>query len=320
MGAEKGVVFYAYDVLSYPKEPVELTARVQLARLLEDVPGVRVAFYEGSKLIGRARTDEHGRAVVSWTASKAGDYSLLAKIDDVPNKDYKDLLEISPAPLLVTVREKKTTFVVIDLDHTVVGSSFFRVLMGGAKPMPDSQRVTKALAKKYGIIYLTQRPELLSRKSKQWLSKQGYPKGPLMLSELKEALAGSGKFKSSQLALIRKRFPGIQIGIGDKPSDAQAYVDNGMTAYLLPHYKEKAKDMRKMSKSIGDLRGDGRLQVVSNWREIEAGIFRGRKFPEEDFISFLQQRAEVLEYEERLREEEDDDDDDEEDDDDDDDD
>ena len=303
LGAEKGVVFYAYDALSYPNEPVELAAKVQLAKMLEDVPGVSVGFYEGSKLIGRARTDKQGRAAISWKPSKAGNYSLQAKIDDVPNKDYKDLLEISPAPLLVAVRQKKTAFVVIDLDHTVVGSSFFRVLIGGAKPMPDSLRVTKAIAKKYGIIYLTQRPELLSRKSKQWLRKQGYPKGPLLLSELKEALAGSGKFKSSELALIKKRFPGIQIGIGDKPSDAQAYVDNGMKAYLLPHYKEKAKDMRKMAKSIRELQGRGRLQVVKNWEQIEVGIFKGKKFPAEDFVKYLQEWAEHLEYEEKLREE-----------------
>ncbi len=127
-------------------------------------------------------------------------------------------------------------------------------------------------------------------------------------------MAGSGKFKSSELALTRKRFPGIQIGIGDKPSDAQAYVDNGMKAYLLPHYKEKAKDMRKMAKSIRQLRGEGRLQVVKNWEQIEAGILKGKKFAAEDFVKYLQERAEQLEYEERLREEkeeeEDDDDDD----------
>ncbi len=54
----------------------------------------------------------------------------------------------------------------------------------------------------------------------------------LLLSELKEALAGSGKLKSSELAR-----------------------------------------MRKMAKVIRELRGQGRLQVVKNWKQIEAGIF-----------------------------------------------
>ncbi len=134
----------------------------------------------------------------------------------------------------------------------------------------------------------------------------------MLLSELKEALAGSGKFKSSELALLRKRFGGVEIGIGDKPSDAQAYVDNGMKAYLLPHYKEKAKNMRKMARSIRELRGQGRLQVVKNWGQIEAGIFKGTKFTAEGFVKYLQERAEHLEYEKRLRKEEDEKDDDDE--------
>ena len=48
LGAEKGIIFYAYDVLTYPNEPVELVARVQMAKFLEDVPGVTVGFYKGT--------------------------------------------------------------------------------------------------------------------------------------------------------------------------------------------------------------------------------------------------------------------------------
>ena len=220
LGAEKGVIFYAYDVLTYPNEPVELLARVQMAKFLEDVPGVTVGFYKGSELLGTAKTDGYGRAKLTWTPPKEGDYSLTAKIDDVPDKDLRDLLNVSPAPLLVAARSKETPFVVIDLDHTVVGSSFFRVLVGGAKPMPRSVRVTRAIAKKYSIIYLTQRPTLLGRKSKQWLKDKGYPFGVLLLSELGKALVDSGGFKSLQLSTIKKSFPGIRIGIGDKPSSS----------------------------------------------------------------------------------------------------
>ena len=52
LGAENGVIFYAYDVLTYPNEPVELVVRVQMAKFLENVPGVTVGFHKGSELIG----------------------------------------------------------------------------------------------------------------------------------------------------------------------------------------------------------------------------------------------------------------------------
>jgi len=303
LGAEKGIIFYAYDVLTYPNESVELVARVQLARFLEDIPGVTVGFYKGSGRLGTADTDRYGRATLTWTPPKEGDYSLTAKIDAVPHKDYKDMLGVSRAPLLVAARSKKTPFVVIDLDHTVVGSSFFRVLVGGAKPMTRSVRVTRAIAKKYSIIYLTQRPTLLGRKSKQWLKDNGYPKGVLLLSELGKALADSGGFKTTRLTTIKKSFPGIQIGIGDKPSDAQAYVDNGMVAYLLPHYKEKHKSMREKAQQIRKLDDQGRLHVVKSWSQIEAGIFKAEQFPPDDFIRYLEQRAQTLERQEKERKE-----------------
>lgn len=301
LGAEKGVLFYAYDVLTYPAESVELIARVQMAKFLEDVPGVTVGFYNGRKLLGTAKTDGYGRASLTWTPPKEGDYAILAKIDAVPDKDYRDMLDIGPAPLLVAARKKDTQFVVIDLDHTVVGSSFFRVLVGGAKPMSGSVRVTRAIAKKYSIIYLTQRPTLLGRKSKQWLKDNRYPTGVLLLSELGKALADSGGFKTTKLINVRKDFPGIKIGIGDKPSDAQAYVDNEMVAFLLPHYKEKHKSMREKAQEIRELDDRGRLHVVESWSDIEAGIFKSKQFPPENFVRHLQQRADKLQQEELER-------------------
>ena len=218
------------------------------------------------------------------------------------------MLSIKPAPLLVAAHSKDKQFVVIDLDHTVVDSSFFRVLVGGANPMPNSVAVTRKIAKSYGIVYLTQRPILLTRKSKSWLTKQRCPAGPVLLSELSQALAGSRSLKTSELALMRKSFPQVKIGIGDKPSDAQAYVDNGMTAYLLPHYKEKVKYLRKKAEEIRRLNGRGRLNVVEYWAQIEQGIFEGRQFPPEPFVRNLQRRAEAqAEIERRDDEEEDDD-------------
>ena len=84
----------------------------------------------------------------------------------MPDEDHRELLEVSPAPLLVAARAKEESFVVIDLDHTVVDSSFFRVLTFGAKPMADSVAVTNRIVQLYNIIYLTHRPDLMTRKSK----------------------------------------------------------------------------------------------------------------------------------------------------------
>ena len=313
LGAEKGVLFYAFDTLAYPKAPVDLAVNLQTTRDMKAAAGVTIGFYDGGKQIGQALTDNSGLARLQWTPPAEGDYRFAARIIRLPKGADETMLEVSPAPLLVAARAKDTKLAVIDLDHTVVDSSFFRVLVGGARPMADSVEITQRIAKVYGLVYLTHRPDLLTRRSKSWLTDQGYPAGPLLVSELKQAFGDSGTFKTAKLRNLREAFPNVKIGVGDKLSDAQAYVDNALTAYLIPHYKDKPKDMRKMAKEIRGLRGRDRMHVVDGWKEIEAGIFRGRRFPPEAFVRRLETRAGQIEDEqqrERRRKKNDDDDDD----------
>jgi hypothetical protein len=293
LDAENGAVFHALDTLAYPRQPVDLVAQLRSAADLKPIAGATVAFTRGDWVAGRITTDANGVAAMRWTTPEAGNYSFEAGIVAVPNENFRDMLGVK-APLLVAARDGKALQVVVDLDHTVVDSSFFDVMVGGGKCMADSVEVLGRASKRYGIIYLTHRPDLLTRKSKSWLAYNGYPSGPLLVSEMKDLL-DSGKFKSAKLAVLRRDFPGVAIGIGDKPSDAQAYVDNGMSAYLIPYYKKNPKDMRALAAEIRALRGQGRLQVVDNWRQIEQGIFSGKQFPPEDFARQLEARADQIE-------------------------
>ena len=293
VNAENGAVFYTLDTLAYPRQPVDLLAHLRSAGGLKPIAGATVAFTRGDWVAGRITTDANGVAAMRWTPPNAGNYSFQASIVAVPNENFRDMLGVK-APLLVAARDKKTPQVVVDLDHTIVDSSFFRVMVGGGKPMADSVEVLGRVAKRYGIVYLTHRPDLLARKSKSWLADNGYPSGPLLVSEMKDLLEG-GKFKSARLAALRRDFPGVAIGIGDKLSDAQAYVDNGMSAYLVPAYKENPRDMRILAAEIRALRGQDRLQVVGNWRQIEQGFFSGKQFPPENFARQLEARAARIE-------------------------
>ncbi|MHC4983793.1 MAG: LNS2 domain-containing protein [Planctomycetota bacterium] len=312
IAAEHGVLFYAFDTLAYPEKAVDIAARLQSGKNLNGLDGAKLGFYQGEKLVGTAETDDDGYGRISWIPPKAGSYEFTVRILEPPkDDDYEDAVNVTPAPLLVGARDKNAELVVVDLDHTVVDSSFFRVLVGGAKPMARSVDVMNKLADRYTIVYLTHRPDILTRKSKTWLIDNGYPRGPLLVSELRDAFGNSGTFKTAKLEAMRKSFPNVRIGIGDKLSDAQAYVDNGLTAYLIPHYKNKPEDMREMADAIRELDGRGRLHVVSGWSQIEAGVFRGKKFLPDAFTKRLESDAERLQAaEERRKEsrEEDDDD------------
>ncbi len=306
LGAEHGALYYAYDSLAYPGREVHLAVRLRSLREMKNMANVTVSFYRGRKLIGRSRTDAGGLAHMAWTPPKIGNYHLRARITEVADS-HREFLAISDTSLLVVARSRDTPIVVIDLDHTIVDAGFFRVLLGGAKPMDRSLEVTKRIAKEYTVVYLTQRPEVLTRKSKLWLVKHGYPAGPIMLSAGKVFL-DSGRFKTGKLKALRRAYPNVRFGIGDKFSDTEAYVANGLKAYLIPHCKDKPKDLRKMASRIRRLPGSARLHVVDNWYDIEAGIFDGKTFPPATYARALDRRASRIEAEKRAKKEKDDDD------------
>ena len=78
----------------------------------------------------------------------------------------------------------------------------------------------------------------MTHRSKGWLRQQGYPPGVLLVSKMSQALGDSGEYKTARLAALKESFPNIKIGIGDKVSDAQAYLENGLETYLIPHYED----------------------------------------------------------------------------------
>ena len=321
LAAHSGGLFYAYDTLAYPGESVDLIARVVSVKKLGYVKGASVEFLLGEQSLGKADTDKEGMAKISWTPPQAGDYHITAKITAVEDDEFEKLLEIEPTPLLVAARTKDTRFVVIDLDHTVVASGFFRVLFAQAEPMPDAADMIAQLRKDYSIVYLTHRPHLLTIKSKSWLADNGFAAGPLLVSTLTQAIGDSGKFKTDRLKSLRQQFPGVAIGIGDKLSDTKAYVDNGLGAYLIPNYDRDGDDEKDLRKLAGQIRRlDKKVQVVDSWDEIRAGIYAGKKFAPGSYADRLEARADQIKAEkkrtrqEQQRREHDDDDDDDDDD------
>jgi len=308
LGAEHGVVFYAFDVLAHPDEEVELTASVLSLRRLDQVGGVTVGYFLADEKLGQAATDGEGRATLKWKPPGRGDYEITVKILAVPDDDLEDMLEASPTPLWVSVRPKDARFVVIDLDHTVVASGFARVLIGGARPMSRAAEVVSEIAKEYSLIYLTHRPDLLAGKSKRWLADNGFPKAPLLVSTLRQAAGGSGEYKTARLKQLRECFGRLEIGIGDKVSDVHAYTANGMRAFLIPHYdRDDEEDLRELAERLGEISGD--VDVVDGWDQIRAGIFTDARYSPGAYADGLRARARRLREERAARQQKEDEDD-----------
>jgi hypothetical protein len=301
LGTDQGAIFYSFDALAEPNESIQLTVRLQDSKL-RGVADAQIGYYLKDARVGIARTNQDGLAQLKWKSLSTGNYDFTAQILSPPAGKDPKLKQVIPVPLFVMVRKSDTQFVVIDLDHTLVDSSFFKVLMGLGRPMADSQRVTKQIAKKYSILYLTHRPDLMTHRSKGWLRQQGYPLGALLVSKMSQALGNSGKYKTARLTELKESFPNIKIGIGDKITDAQSYLENGLESYLIPHYNDDdPEDLRDMAREIRLLTIYGPVQVVGNWQQIERGIFEGKKYPAERFARWLDDQAKLYEQVERRK-------------------
>jgi len=287
-------LFLTFDSLCRPGEEVDLRARLQAGDLLHARAGAVVRFLRGGKLYKAAETDGHGIAAVTFVPETPGDYEFTAEVS--PN----GLSDEPPAPqkLLAACREADTPSLIVDLDKTLVASGFEQVLIGQVRPMPGSPEVMRRLAEKYAIIYLTHRPDYFGPKSKAWLRAHGYPVGPLLLSDIGGFLGGSGKFKTRAIGRLRERFANIRIGIGDKVSDAQAYDDNGMRAFLILDIPEPptAEQLRELARALSPL--PPRVQVVTSWSQIDRAVFGDGLYPPSEAKRMLIRRAKALDAKE----------------------
>lgn len=284
-------LFIGFDAISLPGERVQLQARLQAGDLLQPQQGYVVRFYRDGKVFKIAETDKHGMATVSFTPTEAGIYRFTA---DMSPNGFPDKPPAAQG-LLVACRNAEEPSLVVDLDKTLVASGFETVLIGDPEPMAGSAGVMQRLAETHSIIYLTHRPDYFGPKSKAWLQKNGYPAGPVLLSNIGGFFSGSGTFKTSAIKELRRRFTNIEIGIGDKISDAQSYHDNYMQSFLIMDLpaSSSALQMREMAKALEILPDE--VQVVSSWAQIEAAIFKGEKFPRSEAQKQLIRKADALE-------------------------
>jgi hypothetical protein len=289
--ADHGVVLYGLDILTTPGSRVQLQARLRSPRSLEGIEGVRISFSENGRLLGEAITDESGVAAIDCSIRTAGAHV----IDIVPTKlprdiddDYNQALH-ARARMLVDAQAAGAKFIVVDLDHTLVDASGGNVLTkSDSREMAHAVDVMGRIGESYHVIYLTHRPQAMTVKSGLWLKDHHLPVGVLISARGKEMLESNEKYKSAVLAELRASYAGLEIGVGDEASDATAYVENGMTAYLMPHCNPDTDACRKLAREILALPHKDRVQVVTGWEQVEQGILNHRRFPAEDYAKGLE--------------------------------
>lgn len=281
-----------YDVLAPPGKKITLKASLRSGLRLEGLEKKRLLFLKDKEVVGTATTDDLGDAAIEWAApDEPGRTWFTVKVHPDDRADEKDE-RAGESRLLVAVHKTDAKIAVVDLDKTVVRSSFLMVLAGRAKPMPGAATVIDKLTKTHEIVYLTHRPDFLGPLSKTWLREKNFAVGPVLMSSLKELLAGSGTYKAERIEALKKTFPNIEIGIGDKISDARAYAVNGLTSILILPVDWSDDDPEEFEELAADVaRLPDQVHVVTNWSQISGILFGEKVFPKGDMVQRLRNVA-----------------------------
>lgn len=132
--------------------------------------------------------------------------------------------------LLVDVVPKGTKIVVSDVDGTLTDSETaeYPALLTGSLPgaQPQAADVLSGLAGKgYHVVYLTARPEWLTKRTHEFLTDRGFPPGVVHTTTgLTGAIGGAAaSFKSDELAALEAHGHVIAWAFGNQPSDTDAY-------------------------------------------------------------------------------------------------
>lgn len=293
--------FYTDDVLTRPGKKIKLVSHCDPEEQPKD--GFGVTFYRNGKILGRAVSDKKGVASIKWRPpEETGVYIIKAELYFGENGRGEKIYRYSK--LIVSVQTEDTPMIIVDLDKTLVKSSFFRVVMDSAKPMPYAAEAMEKIAQKYSVVYLTHRFSGMTTMSKSWLERYGFPAGPLLTN--KSGQLSSGDYKYGRLRNLKKKFKNIRIGVGDKDSDIESYRMVGMKAYWIVKCKDKAKSLRKLARKISKFDDDDGVQVVVSWKEVENGILFGEDYSAAKRVKAFRKRAKYLK---KLEDDDDDDDD-----------
>jgi hypothetical protein len=133
---------------------------------------------------------------------------------------------------------------VLDLDDTVLWrvsalDTLRLYCLPGAlvgEPFPSAIPVLHALSRRYELAAVTARWSLAARNTKAWLSLHGFPAIPCIHSWRPHPWDASRvAFKSAAIARLRMAGGSPTIGVGDRPSDLEAYLSSGLSAFLVFH-------------------------------------------------------------------------------------
>jgi len=225
-----------YDDIVSTDGKVTLVVKLEEDKLIPyrpDVSNAKVSFFAGNKILGEARTNHQGKAYLRVKNPGLGTHIFMAHFGG------RYGLADSTANMTITVAKENTPILISDIDHTISDASATEVVILPyrlIRQLPGANKILKDLELDYQIVYLTARDDTFILKTKKWLDYLNFPKAPVYFWDFGSTdgvPSDHGDYKSSVIKKLKNSFSNILVGVGDKPHDIRAYLENDLKAFYI---------------------------------------------------------------------------------------
>jgi hypothetical protein len=198
----------------------------------EPVPGGKpgTQTLEKEKFLGSGKTDSNGVGELEWTPEAPGAYEVEVRV----RKGSKYVAIPSTLDVLAAAPDRPLTLVTIE--QTLTDLSALTFMRKDEKDIGVAEGAAEALtaiSEKHSIVYVTGVEEVSVVKTKDWLKKKGFPRGPVFFWNVSQNAFKGETFKTNTVAKLRSDFPALTSAIGGKTEDANAAVKNGVTSFIV---------------------------------------------------------------------------------------
>jgi hypothetical protein len=222
-----------YDTLVPVGKEAGITARLFSRSLFElgfRLRGRIIRFAVDGESIGEATTTPDGFATITYTPVEEKEYAVVAT--------HVGSDESDPLTARATLFSRSTgkESIILDLDRTLWDTSTLGSLLRTTRnipPLKDAVEVTRALSQNYDLLLITGRKSFFRRKPKRWLEEKGFPRMPLYFAPPTLLPLSHEEFKTDLIRSLKQTWENITVGIGDKDSDARAYLAAGLKAFII---------------------------------------------------------------------------------------
>lgn len=218
------------DIVLVDGQRAELVAYVQrdLFGWGKAIRRTHVEFFVNGQEVAERRTTHKGRAEACWAPNETcRSFEAKATVRGRPLRAEGSLFEW----------DSTRTIVAVDIDETICATRYRTMLFqehdADSQPLTGAVEALNAIAADYHIVYVTARPRFLLGTTRSWLNRHGFPRGPVLAAPGMKEWWHQEQFKKSAFAGLRRQWPNLLIGIGDRDVDVDSGRANRMLALIV---------------------------------------------------------------------------------------